>query len=266
MLQRVAENVVEAAPPIEPSLGVRDLSVTYGGRPALWSVDYDAPRHGLVAVIGPNGAGKSTFLKACLGLVPRLSGSVEIFGRPVDKARELVAYVPQRSAVDWDFPVTVLDVVTMGRYGRRGLFRRVRNEDREAAHEALGLVGMQAYSERQIGELSGGQQQRVFLARALAQGAQLFLMDEPLAGVDAATEHAILDVLHALDTEGRTVICVHHDLDTVAEMFDHVLILNGRKIAAGPVPKVFTPEALAEAYGGRLATARAGRARHQALS
>lgn len=250
MLQRFSRSPEAGA----SALRVQDLTVAYGDRPALWGIDYAAPAHGLVAVVGPNGAGKSTFLKACLGLMPRLSGSVEVYGEPLERARQKVAYVPQRSAVDWDFPVSALDVVIMGRYGRLGLLGRVKAADREAAREALDLVGLSAYADRQIGALSGGQQQRVFLARALAQGARLFLMDEPFAGVDATTEQAILEVLRRLDADGATVIAVHHDLETVATMFDHVLLLNGRKIAAGATKDVFNPDALAEAYGGRLHT------------
>ena len=233
-------------------LAVRDLSVAYGRKPALWSVDYEAPASGLTAIVGPNGAGKSTFIKACLGLVPLLSGEVQAFGAPVARQRRMIGYVPQRSSVDWDFPVTVLDVVAMGRYGRIGWFRPVGRRDRAAALDCLAKVGMADYAGRQIGQLSGGQQQRVFLARALAQEAGLYFMDEPFAGVDAATEQAILDVLHALDEEGRTVICVHHDLQTVADFFDSVLMLNVTKIADGPVAAVLTPENIERTYRGRV--------------
>lgn len=237
------------------ALAVRDLTVAYQGRPALWSVDYDTPPSGLIAIVGPNGAGKSTFIKACLGLVPALSGDVRIFGERLAQARDKVGYVPQRGSVDWDFPVSALDVVAMGRYGHAGIGRRLSRADREAAVAALAQVGLADLAQRQIGELSGGQQQRVFLARALAQDAQLYFMDEPFAGVDAPTERAILDLLRKLDHEKRTVVCVHHDLQTVTDYFDHVLLLNRTKIAAGPVATTLTPENLDRAYGGRLTRA-----------
>ncbi len=238
----------EAARP----LVVRDLSVAYGRAPVLWGVDFAAPPRGLTAIVGPNGAGKSTFIKACLGLLPLLSGEVSVFGGPVARQRRLIGYVPQRSSVDWDFPVTVLDVVAMGRYGRIGWLRPVGRRDRAAALDCLEKVGLVDYARRQIGQLSGGQQQRVFLARALAQEARLYFMDEPFAGVDAATEQAILEVLRTLDEEGRAVVCVHHDLQTVADFFDHVLMLNVTKIADGPVATTLTPETIERTYRGRV--------------
>jgi manganese/zinc/iron transport system ATP- binding protein len=255
MLQATSVNrVMEAsAARTAPALQVRDLTVAYNGRPALWSVDYETPASGLVAIVGPNGAGKSTFIKACLGLVTPLSGEVRILGEPIARVRRDVGYVPQRGSVDWDFPVSALDVVSMGRYGRVGIGRRLTRADREAALGALSQVGLADLAQRQIGELSGGQQQRVFLARALAQDSQLYFMDEPFAGVDAATERAILDLLRKLDHEKRTVVCVHHDLQTVADFFDHVLLLNRTKVAAGPVATTLTDENLERAYGGRLA-------------
>ncbi|HYC03953.1 MAG TPA: ABC transporter ATP-binding protein [Azospirillaceae bacterium] len=253
MLQSLgmAEN---ALPPHEAGvapLAVRDLTVAYHRKPVLWHVDFTAPPKGLVAVVGPNGAGKSTFIKACLGLVPSLSGTVEVFGRPLNRQRRLVGYVPQRESVDWDFPISALEVVAMGRYRRIGWLRPVGRKDKEAALAALDRVGMADFAKRQIGQLSGGQQQRVFLARALAQEAQLYFMDEPLAGVDAATEKAVLDVLRDLDRQGRTVLCVHHDLQTVAETFDHVLVLNTRVVAAGPAAATLTEDTLRAAYGHR---------------
>jgi manganese/zinc/iron transport system ATP- binding protein len=235
-----------------PPLAVRGLTVAYDRRPVLWDVDWDAPPRGLVAVVGPNGAGKSTFVKAVLGLVPTVTGEVKVFGRDVRRQRRAVGYVPQRESVDWDFPVSAVEVVAMGRYGRIGWFRPVGRADREAAREALDRVGMSAFADRQIGQLSGGQQQRVFLARALAQDARVYLMDEPFAGVDAATEHAILTVLRDLDRAGRTVICVHHDLGTVRGWFDHVLMLNTRLVAAGPVETTLNDETLKATYGGRM--------------
>lgn len=237
-------------PPV--AVEVHDVTVAYHKRPVLWNVDCSLPKGRLIAIIGPNGAGKSTLLKAILGLIPVASGRVEIFGKPIREARSLVGYVPQRETVDWDFPIDALGVVLMGRYGRLGWLRRPGAADRAAARDALARVGMDAFGRRQIGQLSGGQQQRVFLARALAQDAPLYFMDEPFAGVDAATERAILDVLRSMRDAGRTVVAVHHDLQTVPEYFDHVVMLNMRLVAAGPTSEVFTNENLQKTYGGRL--------------
>jgi manganese/zinc/iron transport system ATP- binding protein len=234
-------------------LSIHGLTVAYHRKPVLWDVEYEAPDRSLVAIVGPNGAGKSTLIKACLGLVPKASGSVEVYGRPVRRQRKLIGYVPQRGSVDWDFPVSALEVVAMGRYGMLGWCRPVTRRHRAAALACLAEVGMADYAGRQISQLSGGQQQRVFLARALAQEARLYFMDEPFAGVDAATETAIVDTLRRLKREGRTVIVVHHDLQTVPEYFDHVLLLNMRVVAAGPVGATFTAENLRRTYGGRLA-------------
>jgi manganese/zinc/iron transport system ATP- binding protein len=206
----------------------------------------------LTAIVGPNGAGKSTFLKAVLGLIPTDGGEVQFFGRPVATARARIAYVPQRASVDWDFPASARDVVTMGMYPRLGAFGRITRADRDLALECLDRVGMADLAARQIGRLSGGQQQRVFLARALAQGADLFLLDEPFAGVDAATEAAIVDVLRDQRAKGRTVVAVHHDLTTVADYFDQVILMRGRVVAAGPVDRVFTDAAVARTYGAPL--------------
>ena len=233
-------------------LSIHDLTVAYNRKPVLWDVEYEAPDRSLIAIVGPNGAGKSTLLKAVLGLVPAASGLVEVYGRPVARQRHLIGYVPQRGSVDWDFPVSALEVVAMGLYGRIGWLRPVARRHRETARACLDQVGMADYADRQISQLSGGQQQRVFLARALAQEAKLYFMDEPFAGVDAATETAIVDVLHRLKDEGRTVIAVHHDLQTVPEYFEHVLLLNGRVVAAGPMTEAFTPDNLRRTYGGRL--------------
>ena len=246
------ETVHHLLDPTRP-LSVSGLTVAYDDKPVLWNVDYTTPPSGLIAIVGPNGAGKSTFIKAALGLVPRLAGEVRFWGEAITRQRKQVAYVPQRSSVDWDFPTTALDVVGMGLYGRIGWLKPVRRRHLETARACLGRVGMADFADRQIGQLSGGQQQRVFLARALAQDARLYLMDEPLAGVDAATEKAIIDVLRELRREGRTVVVVHHDLQTVPDYFEHVLLLNMYRIAAGPVAEVFTPENLQRAYGGRLA-------------
>jgi len=235
-----------------PSISARDLTVAYQRKPVLWDIDTEIPANNLVAIIGPNGAGKSTLLKAILGLVPLASGYVHIFGKPLSESRSLIGYVPQREDVDWDFPASVLDVVLMGRYGRLGWLRRPSSTDRDAAMDALAKVAMAPFASRQISQLSGGQQQRVFLARAIAQDARLYLMDEPFAGVDAATERAIVEVLRALRAEGRTVIAVHHDLQTVPEYFDHAVMLNLRLVAAGPITEVFTTTNLQKTYGGRL--------------
>ena len=233
-------------------LSIHDLTVAYDRRPVLWDVDLDVPAGKLITIVGPNGAGKSTLLKAALGLIPAASGRVRVFGKPMKQQRAQVAYVPQRESVDWQFPVNALDVVTMGRYGVLGWCRPVTRRHKAQALEALDRVGMADMASRQISQLSGGQQQRVFLARALAQDAKLFLMDEPLASVDAATEQAIIDVLRALRNDGRTVVVVHHDLQTVPDYFDHAILINMRVVANGPVEEVFTPDALRQTYGGQL--------------
>lgn len=232
---------------------VRDLTVAYREEPVLWDVDVDVKPATLMAIVGPNGAGKSTLIKTILGLIEPAAGDVQIFGQPLKASRRRVGYVPQRGTVDWDFPTNSLDVVMMGTYGRLGWFRRPSAADRERAYEALRAVGMEAFADRQISQLSGGQQQRVFLARALVQDADIYFMDEPFQGVDATTEKAIITVLRQLRDEGRTVLVVHHDLETVPEYFDEVLILNVRKIAAGAVSEVFTDENLRRAYGGKFA-------------
>lgn len=235
-------------------LSVRDLTVAYHQQPVLWDVDLDAPAGKLIGIIGPNGAGKSTLLKAVLELIPRTAGEVLIFGKPYKQQRQRVAYVPQRETVDWDFPVNARDVVLMGRYGKMGWLKPtwLFPHHRRAALEALERVGMADYAQRQISQLSGGQQQRVFLARALAQEADIYLMDEPFTGVDAATEQAIIQVLHELRDNKKTVIAVHHDLQTVSEYFDHVVLLNMRIVASGPTNEVFTQDNLQKTYGGRL--------------
>ncbi len=234
------------------SLYIRDLTVAYHRKPVLWDVDFEAPQGLLIGIIGPNGAGKSTLLKAVLDLIPRASGQIMVFGKPYRQQRRLVAYVPQRETVDWDFPVNSLDVVAMGLYSQIGWCRPVTRKYRRAALEALDRVGMADYARRQISQLSGGQQQRVFLARALVQDARLYLMDEPFAGVDAATEKAIIVLLGDLRSSGKTVLAVHHDLQTVPEYFDHIMLLNMRVVAYGPTEKVFTTDNLQKTYGGRL--------------
>ncbi len=247
--------VMRPAAPADSPLAIQGMTVSYGEKPAVFSVDAIVQPGSMTAIIGPNGAGKSTLLKASLGIVPALSGIVTVFGQPLAKARQRIAYVPQRASVDWDFPTRVIDVVVMGLYRELGLLRLVRRRHREKALACLDRVGMADFAGRQIGQLSGGQQQRVFLARALAQNADLYLLDEPFAGVDAATEKAIIDVLKSLKAERRTVVCVHHDLATVVDYFDQVLLINVRKIAEGAVSTAFTAENLQATYGGRLATA-----------
>lgn len=233
-------------------LSVHAMTVAYHRKPVLWDVDYDAPPGSLVAIVGPNGAGKSTFIKACLGLIPAAAGTVEFWGKPYKNARAKIGYVPQRETVDWDFPVSALDVVCMGLYRKIGWFKPVRKVHKAAAMESLERMGLSEYANRQIAQLSGGQQQRVFLARALVQKADLYFMDEPFAGVDAATEAAIIEVLRELRSQGKTVIVVHHDIQTVPTYFDHAMLLNMRIVAAGPVSEVFTDENLNKTYGGRL--------------
>lgn len=250
--EETAARPAPSGQPAIPAIEVHDLTVAYRTQPVLWDVDLQLPEGKLIAIVGPNGAGKSTLLKAMLGLVPAVTGWVQIFGAPYAKRRSWVGYVPQRESVDWDFPTSALDVVTMGLYGQIGWLRRPRKHHRETALACLDKVGMRDYAHRQISQLSGGQQQRVFLARALAQDARLYLMDEPFAGVDSTTERAILTLLQELRSTGRTVVAVHHDLQTVAEYFDHVVLLNMRLVAAGPVSTTFTAENLQRTYGGRL--------------
>jgi manganese/zinc/iron transport system ATP- binding protein len=233
-------------------LDIHDVTVAYHRKPVLWDVDLVVNEPHLVGIVGPNGAGKSTLIKAVLGLVPLASGSVRVFGQPIGKVRKRIGYVPQRESVDWDFPVTVLDVVLMGSYGRLGWFRRPGRVEREFAHECLAKVGLAEYAHQQIGQLSGGQQQRTFLARALAQQADMYFMDEPMAGVDAATEHIVFGLLDELRSQGKTVFVVHHDLRTVPKYFDYVVLLNMRLVASGPTEATFTRPNLQKTYGGRL--------------
>lgn len=235
-----------------PVLDIHDVTVAYHRKPVLWDVDLVIQEPQLAAVVGPNGAGKSTLIKAVLGLVPMASGRVEIFGQPVSRVRKRIGYVPQRESVDWDFPVSVLDVILMGTYGQLGWIRRPGAAERKWARECLDKVGLAALERQQIGQLSGGQQQRVFLARALAQKADIYFMDEPMAGVDAATERTIFEILRELRDAGKTIIAVHHDLRTVPMYFDYVALLNVRLVASGPREQVFTPENLRKTYGGRL--------------
>ena len=237
----------------EYAVEVTDLTVAYGEKPVLWDVDLALPVGTLMAIVGPNGAGKTTLIKSILGLTHIAAGQVLIYDKPYEEQRDLVAYVPQRGSVDWDFPTSVLDVVMMGRYGNLGWFRRPGKNEQKLALEALDKVGMADYADRQISQLSGGQQQRTFLARALVQDAQVYFMDEPFQGVDATTERAIVTLLKELRIAGKTVVVVHHDLQTVPEYFDWVTLLNVRRIASGPVDQVFSDENLRLTYGGRVA-------------
>ncbi|MDB4485064.1 metal ABC transporter ATP-binding protein [bacterium] len=233
-------------------LEIHDLTVAYHHKPVLYGIDLAVPPGKLIGIIGPNGAGKSTLIKAIMGLLPTDSGWVKIFGKNNRKNLKRVGYVPQRESVDWDFPVSVMDVVLMGRYGKLGLFKRLGKEDRDIASACLEKVKMMPYADRQIANLSGGQQQRVFLARALAQESDLYFMDEPFAGVDAATESSIIGLLHELRQKGKTILVVHHDLPTARNYFDMLVLLNMRLVDFGPTEEVFTYEKLQKTYGGRL--------------
>lgn len=231
------------------ALEAEDLTINYGKTSILWDLSMRIPTGLLVGILGPNGAGKSTLLKAALDLVKPLSGKIDLLGHPAKEVREQIAYVPQRESVDWDFPITAFEVVLMGRYGRLGLFGRPRKADREAAQHALQLVGMVPFANRQISQLSGGQQQKLFLARSLVQNPDLFLLDEPFAGVDLATEKSIMTLLKKEKEKGKSVFVVHHDLPTVKEYFDWVLLLNKRLVACGPIEEVFTKENLDRTFG-----------------
>jgi manganese/zinc/iron transport system ATP- binding protein len=247
----------------EWALEIEDLTVAYADKPVLWDIDLQVPKGVKMAIIGPNGAGKSTLVKAAMGLVKPVAGEVRIFGRSREHAESQIAYVPQRATLSWDFPTDVIDVVTMGTYGRVGWFRRCGAAEKEQAMAALEQVGMADFARRPIAALSGGQQQRVLLGRALVQDAPIYILDEPFQGVDAPTERAIISVLDELADSGKTIIVVHHDLQTIPEYFDAVLLLNVRAIDSGPVDKVFTEENLRLTFGGRvgvLAATGAGRA------
>ena len=235
------------------ALHLEDLTVSYGERPALWDIDLDVPAGVMAGIIGPNGAGKSTLIKATLGLVPVSAGHIRLFGEPYGQQRRRVGYVPQRSSVDWEFPTTAVDVVTMGLYGQLSWWRWPGRGERDQALRALEQVSMESLADRQISELSGGQQQRVFIARALVQNPDILLLDEPMAGVDATTERQIIDLLRRLRDDGRTVIVVHHDLQTVQRYFDWLAFLNVRIIAAGALEHVYTANNLRRAYGGQVA-------------
>lgn len=233
----------------EPAIEVEGLTVQYDTAPALWEVSFSIPQGVVVGILGPNGAGKSTLVKALLGLLKPASGKISFFGQAMRASQGDIAYVPQRTSVDWHFPIDVEGVVLMGRYGKLGRFKWPQKADRIAAHKALELVGMSAFAKRQISQLSGGQQQRVFIARALLQEAKIYLMDEPFAGVDMATEKALVELFASLKGEGKTLLIVHHDLTTVKSYFDWTVLLNTCLIGYGPVSEVFTQEHLKRCFG-----------------
>jgi manganese/zinc/iron transport system ATP- binding protein len=244
---------IETMPtPLENILEVHNLSAGYDLKPVLWNIDFELPAGTLAAIIGPNGAGKSTLIKSILGLVPQNSGYVKFFGQNLNEIRHKISYVPQRESVDWDFPISVREVVEMGLYKKRGLFRRLSKTDKQLAMQCLEKTGMAEYAERQIAKLSGGQQQRVFIARSLAQQADLYFMDEPFAGVDMATEAKIVEILRDMKNEGKTAVIVHHDLTSVADYFDYIAMINTRMVAFGKTSEIFTQENLNETYGGKL--------------
>ena len=234
------------------AIEVSNLTVSYGPVPALLDISVQIPAGKLIGIIGPNGSGKSTLIKSMLGFVKPDVGSVEVFGQDVASVKGRIAYVPQRGSVDWDFPVTVREVAAMGRYGKRRWWQDLTKEDYHLAGEALEKVRMSEFANRQIGQLSGGQQQRVFMARALAQNADILLLDEPFAGVDAATESAILEVLQDTKASGKTVVVVHHDLATAAEYFDLLLLLKQRLFGFGAPAQVLDPTLLADVYEGNM--------------
>ena len=236
----------------QTALEVHNLTASYQRKPVLWEIDFKVPSGHLIGILGPNGSGKTTLLRNIMNLMEADSGYVKIFGKDLDEVRSRLSYVPQRESVDWNFPASVREVVEMGRYRPGNLLRRLKSSDKQKVKAALEKVGMLAYADRQISELSGGQQQRVFIARSLAQEADIYLMDEPFVGVDAATEEAILSLLSGLRDEGKTVLIVHHDLQSAYQYFDWMILLNTRLIAAGPKQEVFNSTYLREAYGGKL--------------
>jgi len=232
-----------------PALQVHQLSVNYDKTPVLWDISLEIPKGKLIGIIGPNGAGKSTFIKTALGLLQPITGKIEYFGKPLNEMRKQIAYVPQRETVDWDFPITVKNLVLMGRYGKLGLLRWPRKADLAAAEHYLDMVGMLSYADRQINQLSGGQQQRVFIARALLQEAEVYFLDEPFSGIDLASEKVIIGILKKLRDQGKTVFVVHHDLNTAESYFDWAILINMRLVNYGPMSEVFTAKQLNITYG-----------------
>ena len=236
------------------SVETHNLTVIYDKKPAIWNIDFTLPTGKIIGIMGPNGSGKSTLLKAIMDIVEPNMGYVKLMDKPLDDVRDKVSYVPQRLSVDWDFPASVYDVVAMGRYAKRGMFKKLSSDDKKNIDESLEMVNMSAFQNRQISQLSGGQQQRVFLARALAQDADIYLMDEPFVGVDAATEQAIITLLKNMRDQGKTLLVVHHDLHTAQEYFEHMILLNTRLVAEGPTEEIFNEKILTETYGGTLTT------------
>jgi len=236
------------------SVETHNLTVIYDKKPAIWNIDFTLPAGKIIGIMGPNGSGKSTLLKAIMDIVEPNMGYVKLLDKPLDDVRDKVSYVPQRLSVDWDFPASVYDVVAMGRYAKRGMFKKLSSEDKKRIDESLEMVNMSAFKNRQISQLSGGQQQRVFLARALAQDADIYLMDEPFVGVDAATEQAIITLLKNMRDQGKTLLVVHHDLHTAQDYFEHMVLLNTRLVAEGPTEEIFNEKILTETYGGTLTT------------
>ncbi len=235
-----------------PIIEVHNLTVSYSGSPVLWNIDFTIPKGEMAGIIGPNGSGKTTLLKSIMQLVEPSSGYVKIFDQSLNNVRDKISYVPQRETVDWDFPASVFDVVLMGRYSKQNILRKLSKNDHDLAWDALEKVGMTEFANRQISQLSGGQQQRVFIARALARQSELFLLDEPFTGVDAASEEAILKLLEKMKQDGKTILVVHHDLHTAKAYFDWIVLLNTRLVASGRKEQVFQTELLQEAYGGQL--------------
>ncbi len=238
----------------EPVIEVHNLTVVYDRKPAIWNIDFTLPKGQIIGVMGPNGSGKSTLLKAIMGVVNANTGWVKVAGEDIEGVRKRVSYVPQRQSVDWDFPATVWDVVAMGRFALKGVFKKLNADDRSVIEESLKKVNMYTFANRQISQLSGGQQQRAFLARALAQEADIYLMDEPFAGVDASTEEAIVQLLKQMKKEGKTLLVVHHDLHTAQNYFEWLVLLNTRLVASGPLTEVFDTALLEDTYGGTLTT------------
>ncbi|MBM3207402.1 MAG: metal ABC transporter ATP-binding protein [Chlamydiae bacterium] len=232
-----------------PALSVHHLSVYYDDTPVLWDINFEVPVGNIVGIIGPNGAGKSTLIKSILQMTDCLSGKISFLGTTLKRKRKKIAYVPQRSTVDWDFPISVLEVVLMGLYPQKNFFSWIGDQDKKKAYQVLESVGMRSFADRQISQLSGGQQQRVFLARALLQDADIYFMDEPFAGVDIATEHSLMLTIKGLKEKKKTLFIVHHDLNTVRSYFDWVVLLNKGLIGCGPIEEVFTEENITRAYG-----------------
>jgi manganese/zinc/iron transport system ATP- binding protein len=238
---------------VESALKIQQLTVNYEKNPVLWDISFEVPQGKLVAICGPNGAGKSTLLKTALGLIKPITGEILFFGKPFKEVRKQVGYIPQREEVDWDFPITLFDLVLMGRYGRKGVFGRINKKDKQDAWHYLSLVGLKEFAKRQINQLSGGQQQRAFLARALMQEADLYLMDEAFAGIDAASIKALIAILQQFAKQGKTFFIVHHDLESVRQIFNWVILLNLRLVGYGSVETVFTPEMIQKTYGRETA-------------